>query len=126
MSTQTISKIDLDQFTGTENYYRYGFIRTTDGIQYLAEKAQCYWLLDVVNSYQLSKKIRMAAFQVWELKSEPKTNKTHRAVVTMKEDSDMPNLVRQVIEFTDFPFAELGKELKLYLVDGVLMLPSEY
>jgi len=40
----------------------------------------------------------------------------------MRTDTGNPEIVLQKIPFTDFPEGVL----KLYLSDGVLMLPSEY
>lgn len=106
---------ELDMFTGTENYYKHwaGFGVYTDGVLYLAEKANAYWLLDAIFSYR-----RKESFQLWELK----VNKDKSCILTMKEDSDSPILVKQEIEWTDFPL----DYIKLYLIDGVLLLPSEY
>lgn len=108
---------ELEQFTGTENYYKHwlGF-KYTDGVNYLVENAKCYWLLDVIGSYQ--PKHNSKRFQIWELKV--KADKTGE--VTMKEDSNTPILVKQKLDRTDFPL----NEIKLYLIDGVLLLPNEY
>ena len=105
---------DLTGFTGTENYYQHWLKRGvyTDGVKYLAEKAGAYWLLDAIFSYH-----RSEPFQIWTLK----VNDSH-ATLEMREDTGAPIKVRQEIEFTDFPL----KEVKLYLIDGVLLLPSEY
>ena len=110
-----ISESDLNQFTGTENYYRH-WTRCgvfTDGVQYLAEQAGAYWLIDAVFSYR-----RREPFQVWTLRK----NDDNSAVLTMQEDSGEPAKVRQTIPFTDFPL----DRIKLYLIDSVLLLPSEY
>lgn len=112
-----LSQSELNQFTGTECYYRHWLgHKYTDGVKFLAEKAGAYWLIDAVMSYQA--KFKDIPFQDWELTVEE--DKT--AVLTMKEDSDKPELVRQRIPLTDFPmpYAEL------YFIDGVLLLPSEY
>lgn len=104
---------DLKQFTGTEQYHRHfmgGLF--TDGVDYMAENFGAYWLLDIIFSYQ-----RKEPFQVWELKVE-----NDKGTVTMVEDTDCPILVRQEIPFTDFPLPYF----KLWLCDGVLLLPSEY
>ena len=58
-------------------------------------------------------------FQVWELH---KIADSKQADVTMKTDTDEPMIVTQHIEYTDFPL----DEIKLYLIDNVLILPSEY
>ena len=113
------TEIDLEQFTGTENYYKHGFGRlvVTDGVQYLAHQAKAFWLLDAIASYQ-AKHIAAIPFQIWELT----VNDNKTAILTMKEDSDCPVLVKQHIPYTDYPMPKI----KLWLVDRVLMLPTEY
>lgn len=110
---------ELAMFTGTENYYKhhglYG-ITLTDGIKYMAEKCNAYWLLDVINSHQ-THKIRQNNFQIWTLE-----RKGDGCVVYMRTDSDQPKLVNQAIEFTDFPM----QKFECYLIDNVLLLKSEY
>ena len=113
-----LKESDLNQFTGTLKYYTHWTrIQYTDGIKFLAEQGEAYWLIDAITSYQ-TKKIRRIPFQVWELK---KTEKT-KAILTMKEDTNQPELIKQEIPYTDFPL----NEIKLYLIDGILLLPSEY
>jgi len=104
---------DLAQFTGTENYYNhYLGYRYTDGVKYLAEVGKCYWLLDAVFSH-----MRSEPFQIWTLEV-----KDSKAVLIMIEDTGQPEKVKQEIEFTDFPL----ESIKFYLIDKVLLLPSEY
>ena len=45
---------ELGQFTGTTCYYRstFGRLLLTEGAHYLRERLSCYWLVDVVESYQ--------------------------------------------------------------------------
>lgn len=107
--------LELNQFTGTENHYKHqtGRLLWTDGVQYVAENAGAYWLIDAIVSYQ-----RTEHFQIWELKK----HNDNSATLTMREDTGQPTKVRQEIPFTDFPL----EEIKLYLIDGVLLLPSEY
>lgn len=108
-----LKQAELDQFTDTANYYRdISGIRYTDGVKYMAEKGGAYWLITLIGSYK-----REEPFQVWELKVFD-----GKGVVTMKEDTDEPELVHQKIKLTDFPMTKI----KLYLIDGVLLLPSEY
>ena len=120
------TQADLDQFTGTEHYYRYLLgLKLTDGVKFLADAAGAYWLLDIITSYQATDKIRREHFQVWELKLLPKAEgnpHAQPAVVTMKTDSDKPLMVRQEICYTDFPL----ESITLWLIDGVILLPSEY
>lgn len=111
---KTLTQADLSQFTGTEKYYTHwtkSFVYT-DGVKFMADKAGAHWLIDLIASYR-----RKEHFQAWELKVVDS-----KAVVTMKEDTDKPELVKQKIDYTDFPLGNIT----LYLIDGVLLLPSEY
>ena len=114
MNTNTL-ETDLGQFIGTINYYQHWTGRGvyTDGVQYLAEKAGAYWLIDAVFSHR-----RREPFQIWTLEK----NEDNSAVLTMQEDRGEPIRVCQEIPFTDFPL----DQIKLYLIDGVILLPSEY
>jgi len=91
----------------------------TDGIQYLADFGAAYWLLDAIASYQpqILKDPLLQQFQHWKLT----VNADHTAQLVCERDTD-DVVVTQDIPFTDFPL----DELRLYLVTGVLMLPSEY
>lgn len=117
----TITNLDLSQFTGTEQYYRhYLGLNYTDGIRYLAEEAGAFWLIDAIASYQTKGFLKdpdLLHFQLWELQVKDNT-----ATLTCKKDSNKESVVSQFIEFTDFPL----ESIKLYVVDKVLMLPSEY
>jgi hypothetical protein len=114
-----LTSADLDQFTGTENHYKHwtGRILYTDGVKYLADTAEAHWLLDAIASYQYLPRVKKEPFQLWVLKI-----KDESAVLTMQSDSDKKPIVTQKIEFTDFPLAEI----KLYVCNGVILLPSEY
>lgn len=107
---------NLEQFTGTESYHKVSMLPSapviTDGVKYLIDQAQAYWLIDAVASY-----MRKEPFQVWKLVKAGKG-----AVLTMQEDSSEPVLVTQKIEFTDFPLDSVD----IWVIDGVALLPSEY
>lgn len=117
---------DLAQFTGTEQWYRHGMVRSvfyTAGVQYLAEKAGAYWLLDLIAMAQRSKpRVRAEGFQVWKL---TRTKGKNSCIVTC-DDGNGHIVYRQCIPFTDFPL----ETITLYCVqDGpswVVMLTSEY
>ena len=116
---QGLELADLAQFTGTENYYKYhGGLVLTDGIKYLADQAGAYWLLDIVASYQ--RKLAGVGFQLWRIETCGLGNKS--AVVTCREDSDQPDIVKQEIEYTDFPL----DSFEFYVIDNVILLKSEY
>ena len=117
-STQNLI-YELSQFNGTENFYRITQRHLlTDGTKYLAEKVQCFWLMDAVASH-LPKYFHdyfcMANLTV------------NGSSAVLKIDDGNGNVyATQDIDYTDFPL----DEMKLYCCfDGeywVIMLTSEY
>lgn len=106
----------LREHTCTDNYYRHQFgMLYTDGILALCEKFECYWLLDLVCSYQ--KGLRNEEFQVWTLKK----NEDETATVTCTDGND--GILRtQKIAWTDFK-----ADVATVWVEGeVVLLPSEH
>lgn len=110
----------INQSSCTEAYHKFsvipGFPVATDGVVALAEAAGCYWLLDVIGSYQTHQQLD-PEFQVWTLN----VNLSEESG-TVRGCNDTELIVTQEIPFTDFPL----EEVKLYLMDGVILLPSEY
>ncbi len=108
---------ELRQFTGTQDYFKnFPRLLYTDGIQHLAERAACYWLIGLVASYQ--PRLLDTPFQIWEVE----VNKDKSALVTMAEDDGEPVKVIETIPLTDFPL----KNFSFYTIDGVMLLRSEY
>ena len=117
-STHTLNS-ELSQFIGTENYYRITRIHLlTDGTKYLAEQAQCIWLMDAIASH-LPK-----YFNDYFCVARLTVNDSSAELVI--DDGNDNVYARQKIEYTDFPLSEI----KLYCqFDGeywVIMLTSEY
>jgi len=110
----------INQATGTTCYHRFSplpwFPVITDGVLALAETVGCFWLLDIIGSYQSNHDLDRE-FQVWTLMV---CTEDHSAVVRGYNDTTL--IVEQQVPFTDFPLGEL----KLYLIDGIILLPSEY
>jgi hypothetical protein len=114
--------LDLAQYIGTENYYRYGRYVYTDGIQRMAELCGAYWLIGAVISHQQST-VKDAYFQVWSLeKMKSTTDASEYWLLRMRVDIDKPYMVCQTIEYSDFPL----DFFEFYLIDGVLLLVGEY
>ncbi|MBD2039219.1 DUF6876 family protein [Microcoleus sp. FACHB-672] len=122
----------LPQFNGTNTYFKHILgLSYTDGLKFLAENAECYWLIDAIASHQIKalKNPRLKDFQLWILavgdshefiKPSPGNN----AILTCWEDTPVLGVkppITQQIEFTDFPLPVI----KFYLENSVLMLPSE-
>jgi len=119
---------NMAQGIGTQTYIKHisGAFVFTDGVNQLRADADCHWLIDAIASHN-----RKEYFQIWELKTDLEKKTT---VLTMKEDTNTPELVRQEISYTNFPL----EEIKFYVEEGgygpsaedwteclVLMLPSE-
>ena len=72
-NTKTLTKADLAQFTGSENWYRHALARDilyTDGAKYMAQHGGAYWLLDEIALPQRFDKLMAAhEFQLWKLKA---------------------------------------------------------
>ncbi len=108
---------ELQQFYGTTRYYEnFTGLLFTDGVKYLADHAECYWLIDLVGSYQ--PQLRDVPFQVWRIE----VKHDDSALVTMIEDTGQPVKIKQEIPFTDFPLSEF----ELFCIDNILLLKSEY
>lgn len=110
----------LTQFTGTDRYYRISKRHLlTDGTKYLAEQAQCFWMMDAIASHLVE--IGTADWFVVI-----KTTVNNSKALMVYEDGNGHEHARQEIPYTDFPLPEIT----LYACwDGehwVIMLPSEY
>jgi hypothetical protein len=121
----TLNPQDLQQFTGSEQFYRWSLAAHciyTEGVQYVAEQAGAYWLIDAVFSYQGEAAFRTEPFQVWELA----VSDSRGRLICWDGNNKSVLLADQDIPFTDFPLPEI----KLYLIqDGTyktLLLTSEY
>lgn len=102
-------------YHGTETYWRHPFgLLYTDSVRDFAETYQAYWSLDVVASYL--PEIKQYEFLVIYFDVKDETCSFY-----CREDSDTPNVIEQYIEYTD-----LKVSVKLYLVDKILMFPSDY
>ena len=90
----------LSNFTGTERYYRISRRHLlTDGTKYLAEEAECFWMMDAVASY-LSEIGTADWFVLVRIT-------VHNTCATMVyEDGNGHEHARQDIPFADFPLPE--------------------
>jgi hypothetical protein len=104
---------------GTENIYscRPFPITYTDGVRDLVENCKSYWLIDTIISYQELKKVNCQPFQVWQLIRAK--GDSFNLVATDGNDN---RIASHYVPFSDFPF----DMATVWLVDGTLLLPSEY
>ena len=95
--------------------------KITDGVKVMIEMCGAFWLAVAIVSWQGNKKVRKEPFQVWTLILT--ADEFPNGAVLVCEDGNHRELARQEIEYTDFPLPE---GIKLFLCDGILLLPSEY
>jgi hypothetical protein len=124
---EKLTQADLDQFIGSQEYYRWSKLFhkhvLTEGVRYLCEKAQAYWLVDAIASYH-SKAMKLGlSIQFWKLK----VNLETRKAVLICERDEGDTVIMQRIPCTDFPLAEVriwvesdGREI------WTILLPSEH
>lgn len=128
-----LSKSDLAQFTGSERWFRHSFARAvlyTEGVAYVAEHGDAYWLIDAIASHLVSRAFNAAAVKderigllhFWKLA----VRGDHGAVLTAEADAGEPPFIRQEIPFTDFPLDEIRIWAGNDGQHWTLILPSEY
>lgn len=118
-------KSDLTNFNGCDTFTRWSPLTkdvATEGVIYLAENAECFWLLDIIGSHQIDPKVRNEEFQVWKFTGTPGGKAT-----VVCEDGNSNEVTRQELEFNTFPLPEITIWATLNeLGSRTLMLPSEY
>jgi hypothetical protein len=120
-TTKTLTKADLSQFTGSEQWYRHDIVRDvlfTDGAKYVADQAGAYWLLhEIALAQRYQKSVTAEEFQLWKLTVNP-----DRTATLTCEDGNGKAVYSKAIEYTDFPLPEIA----LYFTNNTILLPSEY
>ena len=120
---------DLSHHIGSQTLYRHPLARTvlyTEGMQDLAEQCGAHWFIDVIASHiATNASLRREKFQLWILKLDIDGGCRVEAWTDTPGSDGAERIVRQVIEYTDFP-----ADFQCYATwDGqgfVIMLKSEY
>jgi len=111
----------LAQFTGSQNFYRHGLVREvlyTEGVEYVAETAGAYWLVDeIALAQRYIIPVKREDFQVWDLK----VDANQVGLLTCGDGNGREVYAKRIV-FTDFP--EPG--IRFYYADWVIHLLSEY
>ena len=110
----------LALFTGTKRYYRISRRHLlTDGTKYLAENAECFWIMDAIASH-----LSEIGTSNWFVQVKVTVQDSRATMIY--DDGNGKEHARQDIPYTDFPL----NMITLYACwDGehwVIMLPSEY
>jgi ribosomal 30S subunit maturation factor RimM len=118
-------KENLQQFHGSEMFFQIPLLQTrfTDGLKYLANAANCYWL--ITDTSVIAKSLRdKSHFITIDFKrlSEKEQAKKQCEALIIYSDGNEQVLETHRYHVTDFPL----DELRLFYVDNTLMLPSEY
>jgi hypothetical protein len=119
--TPRLSPADLQQFTGSDTWYRSinPAITYTVGAKHVADEGGAYWLLDeIALAQRFQPKVQAEEFQVWRLV----VNTYDASAQLICGDGNGRSVYVKPIPYTDFPVAEIT----LYCTSQVILLPSEY
>ena len=118
-------KEGLQHFHGSEMFFQIPLIRTrfTNGIKYLADVANCFWLVTdtSVIAKSLMNKSYFITIDFKRLTKDEQEEFGCEAFITYGDGNDNI-LEKHRYNVTDFPL----DEIRLFFVDNTLMLPSEY
>ena len=118
-------KEGLQHFHGSEMFFQIPLIRTrfTNGIKYLADVANCLWLVTdtSVIAKSLMNKSYFITIDFKRLTEDEQEEFGCEAFITYGDGNDNI-LEKHRYNVTDFPL----DEIRLFFVDNTLMLPSEY
>jgi hypothetical protein len=121
MSNDKLTAAELDQFTGSEHWYRHALVRDilyTDGAKYVADQGGAHWLLDEIAFAQRARKaVAAEEFQVWKLTVNP-----DRTALLCCEDGNGRTVFEKPLEYTDFP----ADSVELWFENNTIYLPSEH
>ncbi len=112
---------ELRNFRGTATWFRpmlFPKYLYTEGVQFLAEEAGAYWLMEMIFSFQTKAAIRRAGyFQAWDL-----TVAENQTATLTCENGDCEVVFSHRLTFTDFPLPKI----KMFFIHDTLLLTSEY
>ncbi len=112
---------ELASFIGTEYYYKINNrLVVTDGVKYLADHANCYWLLILYASHLASVNGEADGFTVLKL-----VRQGSGADIAIEDGNDQV-LAAQHVEYTDFPFNSFSLFACWNGEYWIAMLVSEY
>lgn len=131
--TTPLTHADLRQFTGDLERYRHPLARSviyTPGVQFLAERAGAYWLIDEIALAIAGGEVakageidgRVLGLHFWKLE----VSKDRTAVLTARADDGVTPFVTKTIPWTDFPLDHVDVWAGFDGRHWTLYLPSEH
>jgi len=115
----------LAHHTGSETFIRSSLnpnVVYTEGVVALCNEAQCWWLTDILASYQSTERFDREHFQAWCIVVD---EETRSAVVSCTNGNSKKPIVEQRLEYTDFPLAHFSLWVEGPRSQRVAMLPQE-
>jgi hypothetical protein len=107
-------------FTGTEHYYRISRRHLlTDGTKYLAENAECFWMMDAIASH-----LSEIGTSDWFVQVKVTVQDSRATMIY--DDGNGNEHARQDIPYTDFPLFNITLYACWDGLHWVIMLTSEY
>ncbi len=118
-------KESLQHFHGSEMFFQIPITKTrfTSGLKYLADVAECFWL--ITDTSVIAKSLMDKSYFITiDFKRLPKEKQDLLGYEAEIAYSDGNGTIFEThpYHFTDFPL----DELRLFFVDNTLMLPNEY
>ncbi len=119
--------LDMYHFTGSDTAFKHWIspLRYTEGVRYLAEETESYWLIDTIAFVIFPRLLKEN--KDWFYSIEFSVNRNGSAVMSVS-DGNGNMYLKHSIKWTDFPYIE--KPVKFFLCESevyyCLMLPSEY
>lgn len=128
-----LTHADLRQFTGDLDRFRHPLARGviyTPGVQYLAERAGAYWLIDEIALAIAGGDVakagrsdgRVLSLHFWKLE----VREDRSAELTARADNDVPPFLSRRIPWTDFPLDYVDVWAGFDGQHWTLYLPSEH
>lgn len=118
-------EFDLDSFHGSETIYKIPLLGTfyTEGIKYLAETAECFWLVTDVSviAKSLMDRSPFITIDIQTISGKERESIGYGAIIRYSDGNDHI-METQKYHLTDFPL----ERLRLYFVNDTLLLPGEY
>lgn len=127
MKSKEEIQASLDQFTGSDTFHKWSIMFRrdvmTEGVRWLAENAECYWLMDLIASHQSTSSVRKEEFQTWILTK----SKSSSGALAVAEDGNENRIASQRVKYTDFPLDTIKFFAVRNELGGItIMLPNEY
>lgn len=131
MKTKQEIETGLNQWTGTEAYHQVSIFKNvvmTDGVKWLCDNAECYWLIDAIASHQPDalkhKALKQAQFWTFKVTGSKIGGPATLTCETGRRGAKP--VITQNFASTTFPLPTI----RLYCMPGinrqVILLPSEY